>query len=142
MGAYIYNPTFHPEDWTALKIDREQWSNAFLWQIWKHHLPEIEAWKTEHRKNFSGHEPDVPEGPYTHIATDVWTTEDALGYEAYAYAIYRFIAHGQTRPPLTISVPGVPRTPSCSVPSLVRSTMVLVPVLASVAPGAIWMEPG
>jgi len=44
------------------------------------------------------------EGLSAHIASDLWTTEDALGYEDYAYAIYRFMTHPKTRPPLTISI--------------------------------------
>lgn len=43
-------------------------------------------------------------GPSTHIATDIWTLDDTLGYQAYAYAIYRFMTHQQTKPPLTISI--------------------------------------
>jgi hypothetical protein len=43
-------------------------------------------------------------GPSTHIATDIWTLDDSLGYKAYAYAIYRFMTHPQTEPPLTISI--------------------------------------
>jgi hypothetical protein len=43
-------------------------------------------------------------GPSTHIATDMWTLNDSLGYRAYAYAIYRFMLHPQTKPPLTISI--------------------------------------
>jgi hypothetical protein len=43
-------------------------------------------------------------GPDACIATDIWTLNDALGYKAYAYAIYRFIMHHQTKPPLTISI--------------------------------------
>jgi len=50
--------------------------------------------------------PPVPEGegPSPHIATDRWTVEDALGYRSYAYAIYRFITHENTSPPLTVSI--------------------------------------
>jgi uncharacterized caspase-like protein len=44
------------------------------------------------------------DGPSAHIASDVWTVQDALGYGAYAYAIYRFMTHPHTRPPLTISI--------------------------------------
>ncbi len=49
-------------------------------------------------------EPAGPLGPSTHIATDIWTLEDSLGYRAYAYAIARFMTHPHTRPPLTISI--------------------------------------
>lgn len=44
------------------------------------------------------------EGVSPHIASDLWTTEDALGYEDYAYSIYRFMTHPKTKPPLTISI--------------------------------------
>lgn len=46
----------------------------------------------------------LEEGPSLHIATDLWTLNDTLGYRAYARAIYRFMTHQQTKPPLTISV--------------------------------------
>lgn len=52
----------------------------------------------------SGTEPLEAEGLSTHIETDRWTDEDTLGYRAYAYAIYRFIIHKNTKPPLTISI--------------------------------------
>ena len=45
-----------------------------------------------------------PDGPSAHIASDVWTVQDALGYRAYAYAIHRFMTHPNTHPPLTISI--------------------------------------
>lgn len=50
--------------------------------------------------------PPLPEGegPSPHIATDRWTVEDALGYRSYAYAIYRFLTHENTSPPLTVSI--------------------------------------
>ena len=51
----------------------------------------------------SAFEPSI-HGPSTHIATDQWTIEDSLGYSDYAHAIYRFLTHPQTRPPLTISI--------------------------------------
>lgn len=44
------------------------------------------------------------EGISAHIASDLWTTEDALGYDSYAHAIYRFMTHPKTKPPLTISI--------------------------------------
>jgi len=43
-------------------------------------------------------------GPSTHVARDKWTTDDALGYHPYAYAIYRFLTDKETAPPLTISI--------------------------------------
>jgi hypothetical protein len=48
--------------------------------------------------------PTTNEGISPHIASDLWTTEDALGYEDYAYAIYKFMTHPKTKPPLTISI--------------------------------------
>ncbi len=46
----------------------------------------------------------ISPGPSTHITTDIWTLDDTLGYRPYAYAIYRFMTHNQTKPPLTISI--------------------------------------
>ena len=43
-------------------------------------------------------------GPSTHIATDRWTLDDTLGFEAYAHAIYRFMTHKETFSPVTISI--------------------------------------
>jgi hypothetical protein len=43
-------------------------------------------------------------GPSTHVARDRWTTEDALGYFPYAYAIARFLTNPQTSSPLAISI--------------------------------------
>lgn len=44
------------------------------------------------------------EGISPHIASDLWTTEDTLGYEDYAYGIYKFMTNAKTKPPLTISI--------------------------------------
>jgi len=111
MGAYIYDPAGHQDDLIKWKFDRPRWSNAFLGQMARLHPGELEGWKGLHRSAFGkGPEiefepgPSSEEGPSTHIATDVWTTDDALGYRAYAYAIYRFMTHPLTRPPLTISI--------------------------------------
>ena len=38
------------------------------------------------------------------ISNDVSTSEDELGYDIYAQAIYRFITHQNTTPPITISI--------------------------------------
>ncbi len=43
-------------------------------------------------------------GPSGYTANDRWTTEDALGYWPYAYAISKFLTHKNTIPPLTISI--------------------------------------
>lgn len=43
-------------------------------------------------------------GPSTHVNRDKWTTDDALGYHPYAYAIYRFLTDKETAPPLAISI--------------------------------------
>lgn len=43
-------------------------------------------------------------GLSTSIASDCWTLDDELGYDAYAYAIYKFLIHKETKPPLTISI--------------------------------------
>lgn len=42
--------------------------------------------------------------PEPRIARDYWTTEDNLGYGAYADAVASFIRHPETRPPLTIGI--------------------------------------
>ena len=106
MAAYIYNPAGHEKDLEGLRFNRAAWSNAFLGQIQKLYPQELEYWKGIHRDAFET-EP-IPfeeiEGPSTHIASDMWTLNDTLGYRAYAHAIYRFMTHKQTRPPLTISI--------------------------------------
>jgi tetratricopeptide (TPR) repeat protein len=43
-------------------------------------------------------------GPSSHITTDRWTVDDALGYREYAHAIARFLTHPDTRAPLCISI--------------------------------------
>ena len=43
-------------------------------------------------------------GPSTFIASDCWTLNDELGYTTYAYAVYKFLMHKDTKPPLTISI--------------------------------------
>jgi peptidoglycan hydrolase-like protein with peptidoglycan-binding domain len=40
------------------------------------------------------------------LLRDFWTTDDVLGYRAYARAIAQFIQHPDTKPPLTIGVKG------------------------------------
>ena len=44
--------------------------------------------------------------PNPTVARDYWTTEDNLGYQAYARAIAEFVTHDKTRPPLTIGIKG------------------------------------
>jgi len=106
MGAYIYRPARHEEDLTKLNFNRVAWSNNFLGQINRLHPQELEAWKKIHLEIFPSDPPKLiqTEGPSTHIATDLWTLNDSLGYRAYAYAIYRFMTHKQTKAPLTISI--------------------------------------
>lgn len=43
-------------------------------------------------------------GISTFIASDCWTLSDELGHDAYAYAVYKFLIHKDTKPPLTISI--------------------------------------
>ena len=43
-------------------------------------------------------------GLSTCIASDCWTLDDELGFDAYAYTIYKFLIHNNTKPPLTISI--------------------------------------
>jgi hypothetical protein len=104
MAAYIYRPAGHERDLHALRYDRPAWSNGFLEQIARYYPGELERWKEIHRQTFSEPITVLTEGPSTHIATDIWTLDDTLGYRTYAYAIYRFMTHPQTRPPLTISI--------------------------------------
>ncbi len=106
MGAYIYHPAGHEKDLEGLRFNRAAWSNAFLGQIQKLNPDELEFWKEIHRTTFKTEPIPVEEieGPSTHIASDMWTLNDTLGYRAYAHAIYRFMTHKQTRPPLTISI--------------------------------------
>jgi KAP family P-loop domain len=47
---------------------------------------------------------DAETGPSAHIASDRWAERDELGYEAYAYAIARFMTHPSTLPPLSINI--------------------------------------
>lgn len=104
MAAYIYRPAGHERDLDSLRYDRPAWSNGFLEQIARDYPGELERWKEVHRQTFSEPITVLTEGPSTHIATDIWTLNDTLGYRTYAYAIYRFMTHPQTRPPLTISI--------------------------------------
>lgn len=105
LAAYIYRPVGHEGDLASLRYDRPAWSNGFLEQIARDHPDELEHWKEIHRQTFPSDPVTVLSGgPSTHIATDIWTLDDSLGYRTYAYAIYRFMTHPQTRPPLTISI--------------------------------------
>lgn len=106
MAVYIYFPSGHAKDLEGLRFDRAAWSNAFLGQIQKLYPQELERWTVLHRRVFGADPIPVEEieGPSTHIASDMWTTVDTLGYGAYAHAIYRFMTHKQTRSPLTISI--------------------------------------
>lgn len=106
MAAYIYAPGNHESDLEKLRFDRLAWSNAFLGQIKNLYPQELELWKEIHFDKFTEEPAPVEEieGPSTHIASDMWTLNDTLGYRAYAHAIYRFMTHPQTTPPLTISI--------------------------------------
>ena len=44
--------------------------------------------------------------PSPRIATDIWTTEDQLGYNLFTDALTRFLQHRQTVPPITIAIKG------------------------------------
>ncbi|MFQ5614313.1 MAG: P-loop NTPase fold protein [Anaerolineae bacterium] len=107
MGAYIYHPVGHEDQLKGWNFDPEAWSNAFLAEMEARHPDEFELWMKEHLARFSQTPQPVAvpvEGLTTYIAGDRWTLDDALGYDAYAYAIYRFLTHPETRPPLTISI--------------------------------------
>jgi hypothetical protein len=107
MGAYIYHPGAHESQLKSWNFDSEAWSNAFLTQIKAHFPDEYDRWTEVHTLKFGNPPTPVPEpmsGLSTHIARDRWTLDDALGYNAYAYVIYRFLTHPETKPPLTISI--------------------------------------
>jgi len=106
MAAYIYRPVGHETELESLRFNRPAWSNAFLGLMARLYASEIEKWKEIHIQTFPSNPPEIPiiAGPSTHIATDIWTLSDTLGYRAYVYAIYRFMTHPQTKPPLTISI--------------------------------------
>ncbi|MDQ6829041.1 MAG: KAP family NTPase, partial [Gemmatimonadota bacterium] len=106
IAAYVYAPAGHESELDATKIDRGAWSNAFIAHIDATHPHESVRWRAVHRRVFPilPVAPHNPLGPSTRIATDKWTTEDALGYRSYAYAIARFMRHKDTNPPLTISI--------------------------------------
>ncbi len=114
MAACIYSTNSGLEnklaDWN---FNRVKWSNSFLGFVAKAYPDEADMYGNLHASVFSAQpEPvdaDVPHeaplrGPSTHIDSDRWTTDDALGYDAYAHAIYRFLVHEKTQPPLTISI--------------------------------------
>jgi len=107
MGAYIYRPKGHESQLRSWSFEPEGWSNAFLTQIQALFPDEFDPWLKVHLSTF-GSEPRLEEivtgGLSTHIARDRWTVDDALGYDAYAYAIARFITHPETQSPLTISI--------------------------------------
>lgn len=50
----------------------------------------------------SGLDPGI--GPSPHTLSDHWTLYDTLGYEPYAYTLYRFLTHEQSHPPLTVGI--------------------------------------
>jgi hypothetical protein len=105
VGALIYEPGGHTSDLNGWKIDRVAWSRALIARVSRIHPRETEAWKQIHERHLS-----VPvglldtEGFSTHIATDMPTTEDALGYLEYAYAIARFMTHPLSKAPLTVGI--------------------------------------
>src|SRR5262245_5616342 len=57
------------------------------------------------------------------LARDYWTTEDFLGYGAYARAIAEFIKHPNTKPPLTIGIKGPWGAGKTSVMRMVQSQL-------------------
>ena len=106
MAAYIYRPPGHEADFESLRFNRPAWSSAFLRLMAQLYSTEFQKWREIHIQVFPSNPPEIPInlGPSTHIATDMWTLRDALGHSAYAYSIYRFMTHLQTKPPLTISI--------------------------------------
>lgn len=106
MAAFIYGAAGHERDFERIGLNRPDWSSAFLNLMARNNLDELTYWKELHGRVFPEHPVQIldTEGPSTHIATDVWTVEDDLGYASYAHAICRFMTHPRTKPPLTISI--------------------------------------
>src|SRR4030095_12107062 len=61
--------------------------------------------------------------PNPTLARDYWTTEDALGYGAYARAFSKFIQHQTPKPPLTIGIKGPWGAGKTSVMRMVQSLL-------------------
>jgi len=128
MGSYIYGDHGHDEQFQKWNLEREDWGSAFVGWLGTDFRAEVDAWVILHVDRFGrGPKIEVPPekstprtqdspipevdsppkagvGPSTHVARDRWTTEDALGYFPYAYAIARFLTNPQTVSPLAISI--------------------------------------
>jgi len=128
MGSYIYRDHGHDEQLREWNLEQEAWGSAFLRWLGDDFRAELDAWIILHTDHFrrgprfdfadeqpTPQKPDTPHtevhspsaaevGPSTHVARDRWTTEDALEYFPYAYAIARFLTNPQTASPLAISI--------------------------------------
>jgi KAP family P-loop domain len=109
MGAYIYAGiiNYHIKQLEGWLFDREKnWPNSFLSELWHNNMltsEEMEAWKRIHRSQ-TKNEPHIEERSSPHIASDIWTIKDVLGYKIHAYAIARFLTHSETKPPICVSI--------------------------------------
>jgi hypothetical protein len=105
MAALIYEPGDHAQELEGLGIARKDLSDAFLDHISLRYWPELEYWRATHERVFQTKAPVFfQKGPSAFVATDRWTLNDTLGYQAYAHAIARFMTQERTVPPLTISI--------------------------------------
>src|SRR5438105_3184322 len=124
LGAYIYDPGGdHRDQLERWGLHGEPWSQAFLRYLAGSFAgtAELDAWKQVHVETFSttpqepetpeqtGSEQEVPEAVATaglagHLASDLWTRTDSLGYRAYSHALYRFLTDPRTQAPLTVAI--------------------------------------
>lgn len=114
LAAIIYRPEGHRSQLESYRIDRQMFSRYFLGYISQMHPDDLQDWIHTHRDVFPNDVTPEPialpsalflcVGPSPHIANDVWTTEDALGYRDYAYVLCHFLINEHTKPPLTIGI--------------------------------------
>ena len=97
------------------KADLKDWSSGQIWSVEIEQTSQAKEQNTTKSANDELNDAEaslkgtfqVKErlmGLTPRIASDASTANDALGYDAYAQAIYRFITHKETTSPLTISI--------------------------------------
>lgn len=106
IGSVLYDGAGHTRDFENMKFDRDRWSRAFVNHLARAVPQELPVWRALHETTFASTPLRLfdTQRPLTRLATDRWTTEDRLGYEGYAKAIYSFLTHRDTVPPLTIGI--------------------------------------
>ena len=106
LAALIYYPGDHADQISAWGLNQAEWSNHFLGFIRQTYHEELDHWRHIHLEVLGVQSAPVamPASLGGHISTDLWTTEDTLGYGALAYALARFIDGDETKPPLTIGL--------------------------------------